>query len=238
MIKYADDVTLCAPILKHDIESPILKSLSFLSQWLSDNKMSFRRDKCHQFFVSKNIRFDSLPFELDGISTRPHLKFLGAFLDDKLSWSVHVNFIVKRASSRMSILRQLKPFMSKIDIIQIYNACIRGLLDYCAPVFTQLSVSQSDAIERIQRRCHRIICDVSDSECRCTFFVPLSYRRSVLGFKLFLDLVNNENHPLHHLSPPRLKYSGKFCVPYCATALRSKSFIVHMLKLANSGFSV
>ena len=132
----------------------------------------------------------------------------------------------------MFILRQLKPFLSKKDLVHIYYASIRGLLEYCAPVFTQLSVLHSNCIERIQRRCHKVICGVSDSDCSCSFFVPLSYRRLVLGFRLFTELVNNTAHPLHYLTPPKLKNSGKFCVPYCKNAFRRKSFIVHNVKIS------
>ena len=123
-----------------------------------------------------------------------------------------------------------------------FSTCLLCLhswnLEYCAPLFTQWCVSLSDAIERAQKRCHKIICNVSHNECDCVLFLPLQYRRLVLGFQLFSDLVINVRHPLHHLAPPKLKFSGKFCVPRCTTAQRSKSFIVSMLKLASDGFSI
>ena len=116
MVNYADDITLCAPIFKNSVESPLVKYSSFYLRGCLKT-MSLRRDKSQQLFINKNVSFDSFLFALQDIPVHNCMKFLGVFLDDKLSWKFHVNFIVKKASPRMWILRQLKPFMTNTDLV-------------------------------------------------------------------------------------------------------------------------
>ena len=89
--------------------------------------MSFRPDKRQQLFINKNVSFDPFLFALHDIPVHNWMNFLGVFLDGKLSWKFHVNFIVKKASSRMWILSQLKSFITITDLVLVYYACIRGI---------------------------------------------------------------------------------------------------------------
>ena len=150
-------------------------------------------------------------------------------------WSSHVNSIVKRATSRINVLRRFKPYVANDFLVQIYNGCIRSILEYCAPIFVNLNAGLSSSIERVQSRCHRVICG---PHCECEKFIPLDYRRMILGFKQFLCAVNDENHLLHHLVPPVMTRSQKYKLPLSQTVACSKTFMTSMAKLSNSGFSL
>ena len=162
------------------------------------------------------------------------MKLLGVVFDDKMKWNEHVNFITKKATSRMNVLRRLKPFVSGDFLMQIYYGCIRSVLEYCAPLFINLHEYQSCAIERVQRRCHRIVCGL---DCRRPCFIPLDYRRIVLAYRLFLSVVRNASHARHNCGPEIMPRSRKYQIPLCLTAARSKAFFNAMSKLSNDGFS-
>ena len=147
---------------------------------------------------------------------------------------MHVNAISKRASTKIFVLRQLKPFLTVPELVTIYNNCIRSILEYCAPLFVGLNSTLANIIENVQSRSHRIIC--GSSQCNCAYFVPLSYRRLMIGASLFKCMVNNEDHVLHHLVPKKIKYSRKYCMPECSLVLRRNCFILTMIRLFNSGF--
>ena len=74
------------------------------------------------------------------------------------------------------------------------------------------------------------------SDCTCSLFLPLDYRKSIMGFKLFCALVAGKKHPLHHLAPHKLRVLGKFCIPFCTSAQRRNTCSFAMSQLANSGF--
>lgn len=236
LVKYADDITICAPVKQRPEESPIHKAFSTIKSWMSTNKMNIKAEKCQQMFISLRQTSNLEKAEIKGIPTVSKMKLLGVILDSNLNWNHHTDYLARKASSRTFILRQLKPFLDKQDMISIYCACIRGILEYCAPLFVNLNASQSNTLERVQKRCHRIIC--GSSSCSCTHFVPLDYRRIVLGWKLFMQLITDVNHPLHHLLPPKLTFSNKYVIPIGANSIVKRSFLMVMVKLFNSGFSL
>ena len=140
----------------------------------------------------------------------------------------------KRDSSKMFVFRQLRDFLEKEKMVLIYESCVRSMMEYAAPLLVELNVGLSEKIEKIQRRAHSIIC--RKLHCDCVKFVPLSYRRKIIGYRLFQTLIHDATHPLHHLELPILRHSRKYQLPVLRTSLRSRSFIISMSKLFNSGF--
>ena len=162
------------------------------------------------------------------------LKFLGVVFDEGFKWKAHFGSVSKRASSKLSILRQLKPFLTRGDLIIIFNNCIRSVLEYAAPLFVNVNTEQVNLFEKIQSRAHAIICGTSS--CNCCDFIPLFYRRNGIGMRLFKILIKDSNHPLHYLTPETNSYSRTYRLPMIKAVIRSRSFIVTMTQLANNGF--
>ena len=236
LIKYADDVTLCGRVYKNESTSPVIDEYHNVIRWTEINHMRIKQQKCQQMVVSRKIDQHDFPWTIPDVKLMDEMKLLGVIFDKKLGWKAHVNYIVKKASSRVFILRQLNPFLSIVRLVDIYYACVRSILEYCSPLFCNLKQYESNSLDVVQNRCHRIIC--GSSSCLCSFFVPLTYRRTLNSFKLFDALVNDSSHPLHHLMPSRLPFSNKFRIPLCSNLIIKRSFIVQMSQLSNSGFSL
>ena len=164
-----------------------------------------------------------------------NFKILGVTFDDKLNWNCHVSGMCRKASSRLFALKQLHDFLPKRHLVLMYQNCVRNILEYAAPLLIGMNRSLEIDMERIQKRAHIIICGL---HCRCSSFVPLSYRRNILSYKLFLSLISDPEHPLHHISLPVMPHSKKFRLPVVKTALRRKCFIISMSKLYNGGFTL
>ena len=60
-------------------------------------------------------------------------------IDDRLSWSKHVEEISKKVSSSIGALKRVRPFISTKTAVQIYNALTLPHFDYCSPVWNCLS---------------------------------------------------------------------------------------------------
>ena len=85
-------------------------------------------------------------------------KILGVHLSSDLTWNVHIEYIVKKASKRLYALRSLKKAgVHPSDLVGIYCALIRSVLEYAAPVWSGLLVYLSEVLEAVQRRAMRII---------------------------------------------------------------------------------
>ncbi|KAI8510268.1 hypothetical protein Bbelb_126960 [Branchiostoma belcheri] len=87
------------------------------------------------------------------------MRILGVFLQSNLKWNAHVDYICTKSSQRLFFLRRLKHFHLDIeDLVSVYTTYIRPITEYATPVWhSGLTTSQSDRIERIQRRAVRII---------------------------------------------------------------------------------
>ena len=115
------------------------------------------------------------------LSTRPKLqitllsmtfllsiKLLGVILNSQLNFNSHISYIVSRCSCKLFALRIVSRFLSTHHCINIYQGLIRSVLEYCSPVFVGLGANNSQKLENIQSRAHRIICGPS---CDCNKFV-------------------------------------------------------------------
>ena len=85
-------------------------------------------------------------------------KILGVHLSSDLTWNVHIEYMMKKASKRLYALRSLKKAgVQPRDLVGIYCALIRSVLEYAAPMWSGLPVYLSDVLEAVQRRAMRII---------------------------------------------------------------------------------
>lgn len=235
LLKYADDIYLMATLHKSDTSSPLLPALDSVQHWASLNRMLIKKEKSMQMVFRRGLNSDFSSFLLSDIPIYDQARILGVLFDNALSWKPHIQEICRKASSKMYVLYQLKKFVTKGQLVLVFQSCVRSVLEYCAPIFTNLPIGLTNDLEKIQNRAHRIIC--GSSQCDCGHFLPLSYRRQVIAFKLFLTIIKDSSHPLHRLLLPRMKHSGNFRLPNITSNSFEQSFIIAMSKMFNSGFS-
>ena len=91
---------------------------------------------------------------IDGVlvQTVSSFKLLGVMLRSDLSWCDQVDYVIKKANSRLYALRQLKKAGLNVgDLVVIYSTFIRSCIEYASPAWSALMKNQSDVIESIQR---------------------------------------------------------------------------------------
>ena len=154
-------------------------------------------------------------------------KLLGMTISHDLKWNMHSSELIRKCSSRLYFLRQLKRSgVAPSKLVQFYVTCIRPVLEYASPVFHRsLPNYISEDLERIQRRAFRIIYpDLSYSVALETVGLPkLHERREKISINLFDEIVCNLTHSLHSLLPQRktckyaLRRKKDFTLPRCKT---------------------
>ena len=163
-------------------------------------------------------------------------KILGIHFSSDLSWNLHIEQIVFKASKRLFFLRVLKRSgIHQSSLIQVYTTCIRPVLEYGCQVWNYNSPDcLKEEIERIQMRTLRIICPHFSyrTALNVNNLMLLSQRRNNLCKLYFKKLLNLE-HKLNELVPDRRKdlrtYSLRndqhINLPYCETGRFQNSFI-------------
>ena len=82
-------------------------------------------------------------------------KYLGVFIDDKLSWAHHVQCLCKKISQKIRIFNKIRNYLSKKSLISLYYSFIYphllyGILTWgsaCKSIIKRLQVIQNKIIK-------------------------------------------------------------------------------------------
>ena len=124
--------------------------------------MKLNSKKCKEMIISflqYHLPLDNAIY-IDGspVQSVSSFKLLGVLLREDLSWCDHVDYVIKKANSRLYALRKLKKAgLSDKDLVTIYSSFIRSRIEYASPAWSTLTQGQSGLIESIQIRALRIL---------------------------------------------------------------------------------
>jgi hypothetical protein len=233
--KYADDVTLVVPVYKtsSDDLSRVTTEIDLFHSWCRENGMSVnvQKSKCMNVYFGNNV-LPILP-NLQHVTT---LKILGVIFNQKLTWSDHITYICRKASCRLYVLRILKSLFSHDQLVNVFYATIRSLLDYACPIFLNPGVAFDRKVKSICRRAFRIIHGRECTTCELCDLMNVQSRRQQLSLRLFTEALNNKEHSLHSIIPRRSdrSSSSRLILPYVRCQRRLNSFVIACAVLFNS----
>lgn len=233
LVKYVDDITLCMPLRKDKRNDHVEEEHQNVLSWSKENHLKINPEKCKTIAFTKSQIYE--PVTLTHVASVESIKLLGVIINARLNWKSHIRNVCSIATRRMYALRILKKStsLSKSDLITVYNAIIRSILEYASPAFGRLPTSLANKLERVQARCHRIICSPSPrTSCRCGSFPDLRSRRQSAMLKL-LNQTYLPNHILNTISPRRSKRTNRLILPHTTTTRFLSSFIPHATYLMN-----
>lgn len=154
------------------------------------------------------------------------MKILGVIFTETFTWKAQISNILSLASQRLHVIRTLKAYVSRPELLLVYHAIITSLLMYASPAYGQLPATLLAKLERFQSRAHRLVCESSSCDC--------SGKLEVAAVNLLQRAEIHDNHPLHKYVPGRLPATGKLRLPYCKTTRRLNSFLIWSAILTNS----
>ena len=240
--KYVDDTTVAETVLKNDV-SAMQEYVEDLSNQSLANKFQLNETKCKELRISfAKFKPDFAPIRINDkdIEVVTSLKLLGLNISNDLKWNTHISEIVRKVSTRLYFLKQLKRAgLATKEMLLFYLSCVRPVTEYACHVFhNSLTKYLSDDLEKLQKRALGIIfphipyCDALEQ----AGLDSLYSRRDTLTKKLFNDIVQNTSHKLHALLPEEngssmnLRRKNMFNYPVCKTNRFQNSFIMANVK--------
>ena len=165
-LKYVDDTTVFE-VVPRCSTSYLQFAVNDIRSFASDKGMRLNPKKCRELVINFLQYLPASPgmLHIDGSPVRrvETYKILGVHLSSDLTWNVHIEYIVRKASKRLYALRSLKKAgVQPSDLVGIYCALIRSVLEYAAPVWSGLPVYLTEVLEAVQRRAMRIIFPYAD----------------------------------------------------------------------------
>lgn len=163
-ILFADDTTIS--VRNKDIEQlseVACEAESRAEKWFKANKLTLNRSKtAHMIFSLRDKTGHGVP------DPQGSTKFLGVYLDDKLTWQIHIENLSKKLSKNIFILRNLANEVGKNALKNAYFALCHSLLSYAVLAWGQ--ASNLARIFALQRRAIRIISGLNyRDDCREKF---------------------------------------------------------------------
>jgi uncharacterized spore protein YtfJ len=212
---FMDDTTLSEviDITQHVSNCPIVNSqrnVDNILQFTRNQNMELNSKKCKEMLVDfRKVKTIIPAIAIGGdIFTRvKSFKLPGIWIDDDLKWNTNTVYIIKRAVKRLYLLKVLKGYNAAMeDLKAFYTGVIRSVLEYGAQIWNgNLTVEQSNDIERLQKRALRIILPGMsyDHALRQSNLKTLKERRDVMCVDM-IKKMSNPGHKLHHLLPMKV----------------------------------
>ena len=156
---YADDTTLFdIHVSKEVIQANLQEALKNLDIWCKHNGMVLNSSKTKVMLVTTSQKRSklnddtlSLLYKDATLQMISFDKVLGVYVDNNLSWSFHVNFLMKKISSYLWLLSKIKGFLSIENRVKFYKAYIQPHLDFCNIIWGNTSQTNLLKIYRLQK---------------------------------------------------------------------------------------
>lgn len=191
---FADDTTIFASSANlSDLECLVNSELRKVSKWCIANRLSINLKKTNFMIIkspkktmTKKVDIKLLNKENSYISIekKDHVKFLGVFIDDNLSWKYHISSLCSRLSRNAGIFLKLRHFVSLSQMKSIYYSLVYPHVTYAIVAWGSAYKTHLNKIQVKQNHILRII-----------FFATLYGKNTESALPLInlLDMLTVEN---------------------------------------------
>ena len=212
--------------------------------WFCINKLSLNIDKTnYMIFTNKHGSMD-IQLNINNINIQRvyYTKFLGVFIDHKLTWKEHISKVCGKVSRCTALLNKVKNVLSSHSLYTLYNSLIVPYLTYCVEVWGNTYKSNLNPLLIKQKRIIRIVCKANFLDHTAVLFKTLKtlplfllikFRTAIFMYKVYNqilppNLLNNFTHKGSHYNTRQcgdlyLKQvrtrKKQFCVSYTGTQI-------------------
>ena len=209
------------------------------SQLIAENRVKLNSEKCKELrisFAKNKPRLASTVVNNQELECVESAKLQGVTISNNLTWNMHIDQIIKKASKRMYFLIQLKRAnVARHELILFYTSCIRSVMTYASPAFfCALPLYLKKDLENVEKRVLSIICPglAYRKALELSNIMSINDYIASLCKKTFLSIANDSAHGLHNMlqssGPPcyNLRSKMRFAIPKCKTERFKNSFLV------------
>ena len=162
MFLFADDTTLTHSCNNFGtLVETTNYELCKVSDWFKANKLSVNATKTNYvFFGTKKIPDASLyQISLNGVvlARVDNIKFLGVYIDEKLTWYKHASFVSINVAKSCAIINRIKHIFPTNITLMLYYTLVYLYLNYCCVIWGSACETNLLVLNSLQRRVIRNI---------------------------------------------------------------------------------
>ena len=184
------------------MQSGLTDDLEGVNKWMKDNKLKLNVKKTQLIVLSKKRRACELEnvevkLERQSLTRKDTVKYLGVWVDDKLTWQKHIEETRKKCFRNLAQLRKLRDILPEREKKKVYRALILPHVDYCCVLWMECRKELIEKVERIQNYAMRLILSEpprshSQDLRQILNWMPLTKRREEFRLRLVHRCVNQQ----------------------------------------------
>lgn len=173
---FADDTTIFYYGKNFDdIRNNMVNDLEIIWDWLKFNKLSINISKSSFMFISKqNIKLNKDPIMLDGqkIIYCNYIKFLGLYIDENLTWKIHINKVKEKIVPYVGIISKIRHYLPLKQLKLVYFSFIYSHLQYLVSVWGTAPNTHLNQLRTLQNKAIKFMYKLSYLEPTINLYVP------------------------------------------------------------------
>ena len=148
---FCDDTLLAKEILSQNDAIDLQNDLDKVHEWTKIWGMSFNVVKCVQMTVSNKIKNLSTKYFLENkeLYKNDVIKYLGIFIDKKLTFKQHIEEKSKRATTVLNMLRRNLHFAPKSVKTKAFQSCVLPIVEYGSTCWAPTSSKLNKKLEMV-----------------------------------------------------------------------------------------
>ena len=158
---FADDtcLSLCN-ISLHELQIQCNREAALVDKWFKANKLTTNSKKASNFLLSHCTReglTTNFKIEMGSVTLRrvKSVKYLGVILDEKVTWSEHIDDLSKRLSSAAGIFSKLRYYINAKTMIEMYHSLFNSKLQYAILCWGSASATKISKLQVLQNKAIR-----------------------------------------------------------------------------------
>ncbi len=152
---FADDTKVYRRIQTKSDCQELQNDLNNLAAWSKQWLLNFNATKCVALRIKNAVKY---VYTLNGTYLRDvdSQNDLGVTISNDLMPSKHILNIVKKANSRIYMIKRCFTGLTKQKLLTLYKSIVRPIMEYASPVWSPWQVKDKEILQKTQDRCLRL----------------------------------------------------------------------------------
>ena len=156
---FADDILIYRPIHSPSDQKILQDDLTTLIKWANEWQMDFNVSKCNILQVTTHHTTKTFTYQMNGVPLKSveKIKYLGVYLNNKLSWHDHIDYICNKANRLLGFLKRNLHSCHKHFKEYAYKQFLLPSIEYCCAIWDPHHQNDISKLEMIQHRAARFV---------------------------------------------------------------------------------
>ena len=235
-----------------EVERKMNVAFNVVEEWMNINRLKMNAGKT-KYMIVRSIRK-----ELEGsmavkcldkteIERVEMIKYLGVIIDDRLRFTEHCDYMLKKIGKKISFLNRVGNYITAYTRCTIYKTIIAPHFEYCATLLINMGETQISRLQKAQNRAMRVIlqCDRRtkvENMLQALQFMAirqrLYYNMCIFVFKIFKNMcpehLRNRLRIVGDESAMQTRQAGNIAVEFRKTRSAQKSLFYEGVLMYNA----